>query len=66
MDEREILAIPRRSNWVKVTCVMPAEAFAIFDTARDRVARQYGINHPAEQVNNGLVLEVLAAEFIAS
>ena len=66
MEDREILAIPRKSNWVKVTCIMPADAFATFDAARELVAKKYGVQHDVEQVSNGLVLEVLSAEFLAS
>lgn len=65
MGERDIIAFPRQSDWVKVTCIIPAESFQVFDSARTRLERE-GVVHPNEQMQNGMVLEILAAEFLAS
>lgn len=64
-DEVEILAVPRESRWVKVTCIIPAESFVVFDETRGRLEREYGVRHKIEQVQNGMVLEIVCAEWLA-
>lgn len=61
----DILVGERPSEWIKVTCIIPAESFQVFDAARTRLERE-GVTHPNEQVQNGMVLEIMAAEFLAS
>jgi len=44
---------------------MPVEAFATFDAARGKLEKM-GVQHQQEVVKNGMVLEILSAEFLAS
>lgn len=64
-EEREIIALPRKSSWVKVTCIIPAESFIVFDETRGRLAREHDVRHPVEQVQNGMVLEIVCAEWLS-
>jgi hypothetical protein len=64
-EDHEIFALPRRSSWVKVTCVIPAEVFPLFDTVRSNLEGM-GVRHNIEQVQNGMVLEIVCAEWLAS
>lgn len=52
-------------NWIKVTCLLPAEAYGVFDAAREKL-RVRGLDHEREEIRNGLALEALAAEYLAS
>jgi hypothetical protein len=61
----DMFELPRRSRWVKVTCVIPAESFVVFDEVRGRLEREYEVRHPVEQVQNGMVLEIVCAEWLA-
>lgn len=63
-DDRIIFEVPRRSNWVKVTCIIPAESFIVFDEVRGRLEKE-GVRHNVEQVQNGMVLEIICAEWMA-
>lgn len=60
-----IYDVPRESRWVKVTCIIPAESFIVFDETRGRLAREHGVSHPVEPVQNGMVLEIVCAEWLA-
>lgn len=55
---------PRPTQWVKVTAVVPADLYVVWDTVCGMLENQ-GVTHRSEQVRNGMVLEVLAAEWIA-
>lgn len=61
----DIFSVPVQSNWTRVVCIIPAEAFQVFDAARTKLERE-GVVHPVEQVQNGMVLEILAAEYLSS
>lgn len=64
MDPVEtIWGVPRKSSWVKITCVVPAEMFAVWDSVCSELARE-GFTHENEPVRNGIVLEVLCAEYL--
>lgn len=64
MSDRDIFEVPRKSNWVKITCVIPAESFSVFDEVRGILERE-GVRHDLEPVWNGMVLEIVCAEFLA-
>lgn len=55
--------MPRRANWVKITCVIPAEMFVVWDTVCSELSRK-GVDHESEPVRNGFVLEYLCAEYL--
>jgi len=63
MEHEVIWGIPKKANWVKITCVVPAEMFAVWDVVCNELAKD-GVSHDNEPVRNGMVLEVLAAEFL--
>lgn len=58
-----IWGMPRKANWVKVTAVIPADLFVVWDTVCNRLAQE-GVTHDSEPVRNGMVLEILAAEYL--
>jgi hypothetical protein len=64
MPDDVIWGVPRKASWVKITAVIPAEVFIVWDEVRERLAEQ-GITHGNEPVRNGMILEILAAEFLA-
>lgn len=53
------------SEWVKLTVIIPGALWPAWEAAKDKAARA-GISHRVQNVENGLVLEVLIAEFLAS
>ena len=65
MTDRLINEIPRKARWIKVQAVIPAEVFPLWDTVCGMLERE-GVDHKHEVVRNGMVLEILAAEYLAS
>lgn len=64
MTERVISAIPRQARWVKIEAVIPAEVFPLWDTVCSKLEDE-GVIHNHEIVRNGMVVEILVAEFLA-
>lgn len=65
MEPVEVIwGVPRKSNWVKITAVIPAEMFVVWDTVASRIEEEVGQLHDSEPVRNGMILEILAAEYL--
>lgn len=55
---------PRQAKWIKITAIVPADLFPAWQAAVDEIAKE-GVTHPNEPVRNGMVLEILAANYLA-
>jgi hypothetical protein len=54
-------------QWVRLVCVVPGELVDAWEHAKTRATREGAVRWSApEQVQNGQVLEVLIAEYLAS
>lgn len=53
----------RATNWVKISAVIPADLYVVWDEVCERLRRE-GVDHHSEVVRNGMVVEILCAEYI--
>lgn len=49
---------------MKITSIIPVDVWPMWEVAVDRM-RKEGIAHPVENIRNGMVLEMLIAEYLA-
>ena len=56
---------PRPARWVKVSSLIPTDLYIVWDEVCEML-RKRGVDHHNELVRNGMVLEYLCAEYIAS
>jgi hypothetical protein len=57
-------ALGRPVKWVKVSAVIPADLFVVWQEVIERMEKR-GIRHDVEVVRNGMIIEVLSAEYLA-
>lgn len=56
---------PRAARWVKVSGVIPVDLYVVWDEVCERLRKQ-GVDHANEMVRNGMVMEILCAEYLSS
>lgn len=57
--------VAKEARWVKVSAVIPADLYIVWDSVVT-VMQKRGIDHDSEVIRNGMVLEVLCADYLAS
>lgn len=52
------------SEWVKLTAILPGDVWQIWESVVDTL-EQENVTHENEQVRNGIIVEILCAEYLA-
>jgi hypothetical protein len=56
--------VVRQSRWVKLQAVIPADLYVVWDEVCERL-RAEGVDHGNDLVRNGIVIEILCAEYLS-